>query len=156
MLCCYYDTWRRMEQIRLAKAHVQRKGYHKKLDLICNASVEHVEAAIAAVGEGGNIRDVMKSSECPVGLKEAFFDLMVFTSEVIGSDGARARLRYEQNGLGLEFGPAGGFLTPNMADVRSPLVVVLPGGGTDERYEINLLEDCPKMPSAREMLQIVA
>ena len=119
-----------MEQIRLAKAHVQRKGYHKKLDLICNASVENVEAAIAAVGEGGNIRDVMKSSECPSGLKEAFSDLMVFTSEVIGSDGARARLRYEQNGLGLEFGPAGGFLTPNMADVRSPLVVVLHGGGT--------------------------
>ena len=62
---------------------------------------------------------------------------MVFTSEVIGSDGARALLRHEQNGFALMFGSAGGFLTPHMADVRSPLVVTLHGGGLEERYEVN-------------------
>ena len=118
-----------MEQVRRAKAHVQRSGYRKKLDLICNASAEKVEAAIAAVGERGSLRDVLRSSECDPGLKEAIADLMIFTSDVIGTDGARSKLRYEQNGLGLEFGPAGGFLTPNMADVRSPLAVMLRGGG---------------------------
>eukprot|EP00973_Karenia_brevis_P003060 419300-Karenia_brevis.AAC.1 len=81
---------------------------------------------------------------------------MVFTTEVVGSDGARAQLRHEQNGYVLKFGQAGGFLTPNFADVRNPLVIVLHGGGMEERYEVNLLDECPRMPSAREMLQIVA
>ena len=80
----------------------------------------------------------------------------VFTSEVIGSDGARARLRHEQNGYGLMFGGAGGFLTPNMADVRNPILVHLHGAGGEERYQVNLLEEEPEMPSAREMLHIVA
>ena len=26
----------------------------------------------------------------------------------------------------------------------------------EERYEVNLLEECPRMPSARDMLQVVA
>ena len=56
----------------------------------------------------------------------------VFTTEVVGSDGARAKLRHEQNGFCLMFGPAGGFLTPNMSDVRSPLVVQLHGGGVED------------------------
>ena len=82
--------------------------------------------------------------------------IKVFTSEVIGSDGARARLRHEQNGYGLMFGGAGGFLTPNMADVRNPILVQLHGAGGEERFQVNLLEEEPEMPSAREMLHIVA
>ena len=156
LICCYYDAWRRMEQIRLARAHVQRHGYQKKLEVICSASAEKVEAAIACVGENGTIRDVLRSADCSPELKEALADLMVFTTDVVGSDGARARLRHEQNGFGLAFGAAGGFLTPNMNDVRNPLVVVLNGGGKEERFEVNLLDECPTMPSAREMLQNIA
>ena len=31
LLCCYYDSWRRMEQIRKAKGHVLRPGFHERL-----------------------------------------------------------------------------------------------------------------------------
>ena len=72
--------------------------------------------------------------------------IKVFTSEVIGSDGARARLRHEQNGYGLMFGGAGGFLTPNMADVRNPILVHLHGAGGEERFQVNLLEEEPERP----------
>ena len=54
------------------------------------------------------------------------------------------------------FGPSGGFLTPNMADVRSPLVVVLHDGGFEKRYTVNLLDERPEVPSIREMLRIIA
>ena len=108
------------------------------------------------VGENGTVRDVLRCADCDPDLKEALAELMVFTTDVVGSDGARSRLRHEQTGFGLAFGACGGFLTPNVADVRSPLVVVLHGGGVQERFEVNLLEECPRMPSAREMLQIVA
>ena len=156
LLCCYYDSWRRMDQIKRARVHVRRSGHHQKLERICNASAEKVDAAIACVGAGGTIRDVLRSNACEPELKEALAELMVFTTDVVGTDGARARLRHEQNGFCLAFGAAGGFLTPNLADVRSPLVVKLHGGGVEERYDINLLDENPVMPSAREMLQIIA
>ena len=156
LICCNYDSWRRMEQIRRAKAHVQRHGYRQKLERICNASAEKIEAAIRCVGQKSNVRDVLRSSDCDQDLKEALAELMVFTTEVVGTDGARAKLRHEQNGFALAFGASGGFLTPNLADVRSPLVVTLHGGGTEERYEVNLADEISKMPSAREMLQVIA
>lgn len=83
-------------------------------------------------------------------LKAALTEFRVFTSEVAGTDGARAELRHEQNGVCLAYGSSGGFLTPNLADMRNPLVVQLHGGGVEERYEINLLEEEPVMPSARD------
>ena len=88
MLCCLYDSWRRMEQIRRAKAHVQRRGCHQKLEKICNASADKVEAAMCCGGDNGTVRDVLRSSDCDPDLKEALADLMVFTTEVVGSDGA--------------------------------------------------------------------
>ena len=129
-----------MEQIRLARAHVQRSGYQKKLEMICNASAEKVEAAMCCVGENGSVRDVLRSTDCDPELKEALAELMVCTTDVVGSDGARAKLRHEQNGFALAFGAAVGFLTPNVNDVRNPLSVVLHGGGTEERYEVHLLD----------------
>lgn len=83
-------------------------------------------------------------------------ELMVFTSEVLGSDGARAKLRHEQNGFALMFGGGGGFLTPNVADVRSPIMLLLHGAGGVEEHTVDLLEETPDMPSARQMLQIIA
>ena len=145
--CCSYDTWRRMEQIRRAKAHVTRAGYKQKLERICNASAEKIEAAMACVGEKAAVRDVLRSAECDADLKEALAELQIFTTDVVGSDGARARLRHEQNGFCLVFGQAGGFLTPNMSDVRSPLVVQLHNGGVAENHLVNLLDECPDMPS---------
>ena len=93
-----------MEQIRRAKAHVQRSGYRQKLEKICNASADKVEAAIACVGERGTLRDVLRSAECDADLKEALTELQIFTSDVVGSDGARAQLRHEQDGFNLKFG----------------------------------------------------
>ena len=115
-----------------------------------------MEAAIACVGEKGNLRDVIRAPGVDCDLKEALAELQIFTSDVVGTDGARAQLRHEQNGYCAVFGPSAGFLTVNLADVRSPLVVELHDGGAKETYKIDLLSDSPSMPSAREMLEMVA
>lgn len=61
-----------------------------------------------------------------------------------------------------------GFLTPNVADTRNPLLVILHNGnvaaaaggltpdGTSEKYTVNLLDEEPTMPSASRMLEILA
>ena len=77
-----------MERIRLARAHVQRIGYQKKLETICNASEQKVEAAMCCVGESGSVRDVLRSADCDPELTEALADC---TSEVVGSDGVRGQ-----------------------------------------------------------------
>ena len=134
----------------------RRAGYNKKLETICNASAEKVDAAIACVGDNGTLRDVLRAPGVDSDLKEALAELQIFTSDVVGTDGARAKLRHEQNGYTLMIGHAAGFMTPNWADMRSPLVVMLNGGGLKERFDVNLLDECPQIPSATEMLQLVA
>jgi hypothetical protein len=145
-----------MEQIRKARAHVLRVGFVERLERICAASAEKIDAAIQSLGPSASVKDVLRAPDFDKDVKDALSQLMVFTSDVIGSDGARARLRHEQNGYALMFGGAGGFLTPNMADVRSPLLVHIHGAGGEEEYQVNLLDEEPVMPSAREMLRIVA
>ena len=156
LLCCYYDSWRRMQQIRKARGHVTRAGFKERLECICRASAEKIDEAIAALGPGASVKDVLRGPEVDKDVKVALSELMVFTSEVIGSDGARAKLRHEQNGYALMFGPAGGFLTPNLADTRSPIVVHLHGAGGEEEYVVDLLSEEPAMPSRRKMLEIIA
>ena len=69
LVCCFYDSWRRMEQIRRAKAHVRRPGYQKKLETICNASSDKLAAAMECVGENATLRDVLRSADCDADLK---------------------------------------------------------------------------------------
>lgn len=66
------------------------------------------------------------------------------------------------------YGAVDGFLTPNVADARNPLVVVLHNGcvaasaggltpeGKSEKFTVNLLSEEPDMPSAGRMLEILA
>ena len=124
-----------MEQIRKAKAHVTRAGFHERLECICRASAEKIDAAIQSLGEQASLKDVLRAPDVDADVKAALSELMVFTTDVVGSEGARARLRHEQNGYALMFGACGGFLTPNMADVRSPLMVTLHGAGGEEKHE---------------------
>ena len=156
MLCCCYDSWRRMEQIRKARGHVLRPGFHERLERVCGSSAEKIDAAIVSLGDGASIKDVMRSADVDPDVKAALSELMVFTADVCGSDGARAKLRHEQNGYALMFGAAGGFLTPNVADTRSPLVVHIHGAGGEEKYFVDLLEEEPEVPCARDMLRIIA
>ena len=98
-----------MEQIRKAKGHVLRAGFHARLEQICRASAEKIEAAILALGASASIKDVLRAPEVDPEVKAALSELMVFTADVLGSDGAIAKLRHEQNGYALMFGAAGGF-----------------------------------------------
>ena len=126
-----------MEQIRKARWRVIRAGFLERLERIYAASSEKIDAAIQSLGPSASVKDVLRAPGVDQDVKDALSELMVFTSDVIGSDGARARLRHEQNGYALMFGGAGGFLTPNMADVRSPILVHIHGAGGEEKFQVN-------------------
>ncbi len=165
--CALFDTVRRMELVRRAGAHVRRPGFQGSLTLINKTTADSIQEASMTLGDKAGFRDALRGN-APESLKRALSDVLLFSAEVVGSDGARQRLRHEQMGDMLRFGPIGGFLTPNVADTRHPIVVMLhadslngtQGGladdGTMERYEVDLLQECPDMPKAEEMLKIIA
>jgi hypothetical protein len=167
-LCVIYDCWRRMELVRRAGAHVRRKGFKASVSMVCSATSCELAHAFEELGEKAGFNEVIRSRKTPASVKEAVSNLLFFSSEVVGSDGARQQLRHEQMGDMLRFGGIGGWLTANVADTRHPLVVLLHAGvlnntsggltddGTVERYTVDLLEECPDMPKAVEMLKIIA
>ena len=166
--CALYDTWRRMDLVRRAGAHVRRKGFRSSIKLVCGTTAADIARAFQELGDKAGVHEVLRSRKAPDTLKRALTDVLLFSSEVVGSDGARQQLRHEQMGDMLRYGGIGGFLTPNVADTRSPIVVLLhadalngtQGGLTDdgemERYAVNLLDECPDVPKADEMLRIIA
>ena len=48
-----------MEQIRKARAHVLRSGFKQRLESICNASAEKIDAAIQSLGPDASVKDVL-------------------------------------------------------------------------------------------------
>ena len=166
--CVLYDTWRRMEIIRRAGAHVRRKNFQADLKIICKTTACEIAQAFEELGPKAGVKEIVLSNKAPTPLKEALKNVLLFSSEVVGSDGARQQLRHEQTGDMLRFGGIGGFLTANVADTRHPIVVLLHAGalnhtdgglmddGKMERYSVDLLDECPSMPAAEEMLRIIA
>ena len=92
------DTWKRMEMVRLASAHVKRKKFKQSLQAVLQCTSERLRAAVAALGENANLGDVMRSSVVDANIRDALSQLLFFSSEVVGTDGARQQLRHEQNG----------------------------------------------------------
>ena len=166
--CVLYDTWRRMELVRRAGAHVRRKGFNASIKIVSSFTADSIFQAVHDLGDKAGLKELCMSRKTDMKLKQAIHDLLIFSCEVIGSDGARQQLRHEQMGDMLRYGPIGGFMTANVADTRSPIVVLLHAdvqngtmGGLDddgkvESYNIDLLDECPDMPKAEEMLRIIA
>ncbi|CAE7908776.1 unnamed protein product, partial [Symbiodinium necroappetens] len=162
------DSWKRMELVRCASSYVRRRSFKQSLKTVLDCTSEKLSDAVRLLGEKANMVDVFRSSNVHADIKNALLDLHHFSSEIVGSDGARQQLRHEQSGAMLLRGGIDGFLTPNVADVRNPLMVVLhagcvvhPDGGLDangeaEKFDVSLLDEEPKMPSAKKMLELVA
>ena len=56
-----------------------------------------------SLGEYATIADVMRSSIVDERIRDAISQLLFFSAEVIGTDGARQQLRHEQNGAMLMY-----------------------------------------------------
>lgn len=86
-------------------------------------------------------------------------DLIIFSGDVVGSEGSRVTLRYQIMGSMMRFGPVGAFVTPNVNDLGHPLVVKIHrqcNGAEDAEHYLDLLEDAPNIPSKRDMLCMIA
>ena len=92
-----------MEMVRLASAHVKRKKFKESLKTVLQCTSDRLSRAMLSLGEYATIADVMRSSIVDERIRDAISQLLFFSAEVIGTDGARQQLRHEQNGAMLMY-----------------------------------------------------
>ena len=92
------DSWKRMEMVRLASGYVRRKKFKDSLRVVLDCTSAKLSTALRQLGDHATIGDVMRSTASDNSIRDAISQLLFFSSEVVGTDGARQQLRHEQNG----------------------------------------------------------
>ena len=97
------DSWKRMEMVRMASAHVRRKKFKDSLRVVLDCTSAKLSSALRQLGDNATIGDVMRSATSDNHIRDAISQLLFFSAEVVGTDGARQQLRHEQNGAMLMY-----------------------------------------------------
>ena len=81
--------------------YAHRAGFHERLGRICAPSTEKLDAATQSLGPNAPLKDALRPPAADQDVNDALSDITAFTSEVLGSDGARARAnsRHGQSGF---------------------------------------------------------
>ncbi|CAK9081626.1 unnamed protein product [Durusdinium trenchii] len=162
LLPVMYDVQRRLELMKSTKAYVQRRGFAKHLNLIANVSTEDLLKAMALHGEAADIRTLMQDANVDPALKRALGGVLQSTANIIGLEGHRSQIRLRGHAAGWHYGNAHLFVTPNLADVRAPLMLQLHlqtnGIAEVEAQSICLDwdDEIPGLPTAATMRRIIA
>ena len=161
MLPVMYDVHRRLHLMRATKAHVMRRGFGKHCRVISEVSTEQLLQAMALHGDNSDLRELLRDPQIDVSLKRALGGVLQATSSIIGMEGHRSQIRLRGHAAGWHYGSAHLFVTPNLADIRSPLLLQLhlqSTVGTVDECEVALDwdVDVPSMPTAAAMRRIVA
>ena len=125
LLPVMYDVNRRLQLMRTTKAHVMRRGFGRHCKVISEVTTEKLLKAMALHGENADIRDLMKDPKVDLSLKRALGGVLQAGANIVGMEGHRSQIRLRGHAAGWHYGSAHLFVTPNLADVRSPLLLQL-------------------------------
>ena len=82
----------------MASAQVRRKKFKDSLRVVLDCTSAKLSTALRQLGDNATIGDVMRSATSDNNIRDAISQLLFFSAEVVGTDGARQQLRHEQNG----------------------------------------------------------
>ena len=110
-------------------------------------------AEAVRVSGGGSLQAVASNANVPQLVRDALNCMQQATAQVLGTDGHRRLCRHEGHAYMTLFGPPLIFTTPNLADTKQPLLLIVQG------FEVRLddsLKDDDTLPKYRDMLRRVA
>jgi hypothetical protein len=155
-----------MRLLKGTRAAIGRKGFSADLRAIASATAADFMDAMNIAGPKDSLGAACANPNMPAKVKTALRTLLLSTSDVPGTEGRKAQLRFNGHGNNLLFGSPSFFATPNFADTYNPLVKLLhdgPGedshllaGTTSQRAHGFMASAEPRMPSLRGMHEIVA
>ena len=106
-----------------------------------------VSARVGSIGD--DIRAIAQNKDTPQLVREALNIMQMATSHVIGTDGHRRLCRHEGNAYTALFGPPLEFCTPNIADGKQCLLLVVQN---EKIYLDSSMDDAGVIPKYRDML----
>ena len=119
------------------------------------------EELLALHGESADVRKLLQDDAVDLPLKRALGGVLQATASIIGMED-RSQIRFRSHAAGWHYGTPHLFVTPNLADVRSPLLLQLhlqnDGVAEVEEFAIALdwSQEAPDMPTAAAMRRVIA
>ena len=89
--------------------------------------IEEVQLRAQQTAGKATLHGILKDKDTPNEVRRAFATLGQATASQVGSDGHRRELRGEGEAYTLRFGPPVQFVTPNLADTKQPLILIVQG-----------------------------
>ena len=165
-----YDFQRRLSLIRETKAHVKRRGFGDACRSIASLHPDNLLEAIALLGAKADLQTLISNKLIHPSVREAARSLVLSTGNVLGSEGHRTQLRHTMRAYSVHFGHGNVFWTVNLADGRAALIVEIHLGPSEtqrllppligkqhvEKFRLNLLDECPRMPAGEDMLRMIS
>ena len=138
-----------------------RRGFGKHCRVISEVSTEQLLKAMALHGDNADVRELLRDPNIDASLKRALGGVLQATSSIIGMEGHRSQIRLRGHAARWHYGSAHLLVTPNLADIRSPLLLQLHLQGADGTVEdcevaLDWSNEMPSMPTAAAMRRIVA
>ena len=72
------DSWKRMEMVRMASAHVRRKKFKDSLRVVLDCTSAKLSSALRQLGDNATIGDVMRSATSDNNIRDAISQLLFF------------------------------------------------------------------------------
>jgi len=116
-------------------------------------SADTLAAAARLHGAEGGLKGLQQNAQVPQLVRDALAAMQIATADVIGTDGHRRLCRHEGVAFMTLFGAPVIFCTPNLADTKQPLLLIVQG------YEIRLddsFNSCEDLPAYRDMMRRLA
>jgi hypothetical protein len=90
-------------------------------------SAETLAHAARLAGSEGGIDAIARNKQVPQLVRDALNAMQMAVADVIGTDGHRRLCRHEGHAYMVLFGPPVIFCTPNLADTKNPLLLIVQG-----------------------------
>ena len=110
-------------------------------------------ADAARLGVEGGVQTIASNKQVPQVVRDAMNAMTIACQDCVGSDGHRRLCRHEGHAYMSLFGPPVIFCTPNLADTKQPLLLIVEG--VELRLEDGLESD-ETLPKYRDMMQRLA
>ena len=136
-----------------------RRGFGKHCRVISEVNTDQLLKAMALHGDNADLRELLRDPQVDVALKRALGGVLQATSSIIGMEGHRSQIRLRGHAAGWHYGSAHLFVTPNIADMRSSLLLQLhlQNVKVEEcKIDLDWEAEMPELPSAAAMRRIVA
>ena len=143
--------WRVTETTKSVLSCMKTPGFYAASRASADITPEMMAEVQLKAQQGGKkttLQSVLSDKDLPKQVRTAFASLHQATGSLIGSDGHRRQLRGEGEAYTLRFGPPLEFVTPNLADNKQPLLLIVQGEKFDFEREVEV--------SYREMTQRLA